>query len=261
MKERDLIKIDFLKIAEGLIHRLWIIIISMLLCGVLMFSCAAFWITPKYESSVLMYVNNSSFSVGATNFSISSSEISAAKSLVETYLVILNTRSTLNDVIRQGGLNCSVDDLRDMISAASVNETEVFSINVTCADPQLAERIANTIAQVLPEKIADIVEGSSVRIVDHAVVSSERVSPIVSRYTILGLLIGLVISCAAITVYEVLDNRIHSESYLLENYANISLLTVVPDLLDDRSRKGYYYYEAPEDDDGEGKSAKRRGNR
>lgn len=259
MREHEYVRIDFLKIVDGLIRRLWIIVVSMLLCGVIMFSCAAFWITPKYESSVLMYVNNSSFSVGSTSFSISSSEISAAKSLVETYLVILHTRSTLNDVIAQSGVDCDVDELSDMISASSVNDTEVFSINVTCADPHMAERIANTIAQVLPGKIADIVEGSSVRIVDYAVVSSERVSPSVSRYTIVGLLMGMLLSCAAIAVHEILDKRIHSESYLLENYANISLLTVVPDLLDDRNNKGYYY-QAPDEDDDD-KSRKWRGKR
>ena len=246
-KDSEYIKIDLVKIAEGIIHRLWAVILSMLVCGALLFSCAAFVITPLYESSALLYVNNSSFSVGSTSFAISSSEISAAKSLVDTYIVILKTRTTLNEVIQRGGLDYTYEDLCEMISADSVNETEVFSVTVTSDDPQEAEHIANTIAQVLPDKIANIVEGSSVRIVDYAVVPSEKVSPSIRQYTIIGLLGGLLLSCGAIALMEILDDKIHSESYLLENYANIPLLTVVPDLLEEQNHKGYYSYQRPDE--------------
>lgn len=257
-KDNEYINIDLLKIAEGLLHRLWVIVLSMVICGALMFSYATFKVTPMYESSVLMYVNNSSFSVGATSFSISSSEISAAKSLVDTYLVILNTRSTLNDVIKQGELNYSYEQLLDMISAKSVNETEVFSVTVTSPNPRESEHIANTIAQVLPGKIADVVEGSSVRIVDYAVIPSEKVSPNITLYTIVGLLGGLMLSCAVVAVLEIMDDQIRSENYLLENYPDIPLLTVVPDLLNEKSRKGYYYYYAQDTDAKNGKAAKGR---
>ena len=191
-RDSEYIKIDFLKIADGMIRRLWVIILTMIICGVLMFSYAAFMVTPLYEASALMYVNNSSFSVGSTSFSISSSEISAAKSLVDTYLVILETRLTLNEVIERGELDCTYEELCEMITAESVNETEVFSVTVTSDDPQDAEHIANTIAQVLPDKIAGIVEGSSVRVVDYAVVPSAQVSPNVTVWTIIGVLLGLI---------------------------------------------------------------------
>lgn len=240
--DKEYIKIDLIKIAEGMIKRLWMIILAMAVCGSLAFSYAAFMVTPLYEASALMYVNNSSFSVGATSFSISSSEISAAKSLVDTYLVILETRLTLNEVIDRGELDISYEDLCKMISAGSVNDTEVFSVTVTSDDPQEAEHIANIIAQVLPDKIAGVVEGSSVSIVDYAVVPSEKVSPSISKYTIIGLMLGLLISGGIITVIEILDDQIRSEEYLLENFPDIPLLTVVPDLIEDQSRKGYYYY-------------------
>lgn len=257
-RESEYIKLDFMKIAEGLIRRLWVIVLAMVVCGVLLFSYAAFLVTPMYEASTLMYVNNSSFSVGSTSFSISSSEISAAKSLVDTYLVILKTRLTLNEVIERSGLDCTYEELSDMISAKSVNDTEVFAVTVTTDDPQMAEYIANTIAQVLPDKIADIVEGSSVSIVDYAVVPSEQVSPSLSKYAIVGLLGGMLISCAIIAVIEIRDNKIRTENYLLENYANIPLLTTVPDLHSDFSSRGNYYYRQPEQDEKSQKKGQRR---
>ena len=236
------IQIDLTKVLNGLLHRAWIIILCMLLCGALLFSCSAYVITPMYESSVLMYVNNSSFSVGATSFSISSSEISAAKSLVDTYLVILKTRMTLDDVIDLGQLEYSFEDLCKMITAEPVNDTEVFSITVKTADPYEAERIANTIAIVLPEKINDVVEGSSVRIVDYAVVASKKVSPSIPKYTIIGMMLGAMVSCLAIAIVEITDNQIRSEDYLLETYPEIPLLSVVPDMLAEKRHDNHYYY-------------------
>ena len=259
-KDSKYIKIDLIKIAEGMIRRLWVIILAMVICGGAMFSYSAFLITPLYEASTLLYVNNSSFSVGATSFSISSSEISAAKSLVDTYLVILETRLTLNEVIERGELDCTYEELREMISAGAVNETEVFSVTVTSDDPQEAEHIANTIAQVLPDKISDVVEGSSVSIVDYAVVPAEKVSPSISKYTMIGLLLGLLLSGGAIAVIEIMDDQIRSESYLLENYENIPLLTVIPDLYGEKNHKGYYYYRHADDgSQGENVNQRRRG--
>lgn len=246
-QDGEYIKIDVLKILNGMVRRIGLIIIAMLLCGVIAFSWSAFCVSPLYESTVLLYVNNSSFSVGATNFSISSSEITAAKSLVDTYIVILKTRMTLNEVISAGDLDYSYEELTEMIEAESVSGTEVFSITVTSKDPQEAEHIANTIGLVLPDKIADVVEGSSVRIVDYAVVPAEKSSPSISKYTMVGLILGFLISCAVIAVTEIRDDKIHSEEYLLTNYKNIPLLSVIPDLLDKKGKGYYSYYSEPED--------------
>ena len=247
-QDGEYIRIDVLKILNGMVRRIGVIIVAMLLCGIMAFSWSAFLVSPLYKSTVLLYVNNSSFSVGATNFSISSSEITAAKSLVATYIVILKTRMTLNEVISVGELNYSYDELVEMIEAESVSGTEVFSITVTSKDPQEAEHIANTIGLVLPDKIADVVEGSSVRIVDYAVVPSEKASPSISKYTMVGLIIGLLISCVYVAVIEIRDDKIHSEEYLLTNYKNIPLLSVIPDLLDKKGKGYYSYYSEPEDD-------------
>lgn len=237
----EYIQIDLLKIAEAILRRIWLVLIAMVLCGGILLSYAAFYITPLYQAKVLLYVNNSSFSATAKSFSISASELSAAKSLVETYLVILKTRLTLNDVIALGGLDCSYSELHDMITAEAVNETDIFSVTVTNPDPYEAEHIANTIARVLPDKIAGVVEGSSVRIVDYAVVPSVRVSPSLRRYTMIGMLLGAAISCAYIAVREIMDDRIHSEQYLLDTFKGIPLLAVIPDMLEDGSKGRYGY--------------------
>ena len=169
-------------------------------------------LSPSFDA--LMYVNNSGISLGSTSFSISSADLTAAQKLVNTYVVILKSRTALTEVIEKAGLDYSYEKLKSMISASAVNSTEVFEIVVTSPSPTEAEKIANTIAVVLPGKIADIVNGSDVRIVDYAVVPSHRHSPSYTRNTAVGILLGIVVVAAILVLAYLFDEIIHSEDYL-----------------------------------------------
>ena len=59
------------------------------------------------------------------------------------------------------------------MSTETVNETEVLKISVTSRDAQEALDIAATIAEVAPGAVSDIIEGSSVKIVDTPKVTEE----------------------------------------------------------------------------------------
>lgn len=241
-REEQFIEIDLFQLVRALWHRAWAIILAMLVCGGLGFSYARFMITPTYQARALMYVNNSTLSVGST--SVSLSDLSASQTLVDTYLVILKTRLTLNEVIERAELRYSYEQLSGMIQASSVNDTEIFAITVTSTDPVEAERIANTITEVLPGKITEILDGSSARTVDLAVVPTSRSSPSITRYTTMGMMAGIAISCAIIVLMELLDEQIRNEDYLIQTY-KLPMLAVVPDLMA-KPGKGYSeYYSSP----------------
>ena len=239
-KKNDFFEIDIIEVLLALWHKLWIILLTAALCAGIAFSYAYYKVTPQYQSSVLLYVNNSSFSLSSANFSINSGDISAAKSLVSTYLVILDTRSTLEEVIEKADLNCSYGTLSRMISATAVNNTEIFRVTVTAPNPRTAATIANTIAQVLPEKISSIVDGSSVRVVDYAVIPRGKVSPNMARYTLVGALIGAFLSGFLIVLSRIRDNLVHDDDYLTRNY-DVPMLAVVPDLNATKTNQYGYY--------------------
>lgn len=240
-KTEDYYEIDLLQLLRALWRKAWLIVLLALAVGAAAFSYAAFMITPLYESEALMYVNNSSFSVGSTSFSISNAELTAAQNLVDTYIVILNSRTTLNEVIREGELDYKYEELKEMLSAEPVKSTEVFKITVTSDDPREAELIANTIVEVLPHRIADVVDGSSVRVVDYAVVPSEKASPNVAKYTAIGAFVGAALACAIIIVMTLSDTLIHNEDYLMETY-KLPVLAVIPNLSGSRKSSGYGSY-------------------
>ncbi len=130
--------------------------------------------------------------------------------------------------------------------AKAVNHTEIFEVTVTSRDPREAERVANTITVVLPSKIAQIVDGSSVRTVDYAVVPEKCHSPSITVCTLVGILAGALLSCGVVVAQELLDEQIHSEEELLQTYS-LPVLAAVPDMLAPQAGQGYgSYHKEPE---------------
>lgn len=237
----DEIEIDLLRLVRALWRKAWLIVLVTVLFGVATLVGTALFVKPTYKARALMYVNSSNISVGGAKVSISQAELSAAQTLVDTYIVIMNTRTTLEEVIEQSGVDYTYEQIMEsgMIEAAAVNGTEVFSIDVTSTSPREAELIANTIAKVLPEKIASIVEGSSARIVDYAVVPSEKDGPSLRKNAVIGALLGFVLVCGILVVMELMDEQIHDSDYLIQTYG-IPVLAVIPDLLSNKVTNDYY---------------------
>ena len=126
-----------------------------------------------------------------------------------------------------------------MISYSAVNDTEIFRVKVTCSNPSDACTIANTVAQVLPDKISSVVDGSSVRVVDYAVVA--RTSPSYSKNMLIGFAVGVVIAVAVLVVLYLLNDTITSEEWILTTFKDdIPLLATIPDANQYGSRSTRY---------------------
>ncbi len=238
--QRDYYTIDLLHIVKTLWHKVWISILAGLLAGFLGFAFSSFVIAPEYSSSIMLYVNNSSFSLGSTNFSISSSEITAAQSLVNTYGELLNNRTTLERVIQKSGVKYTYEELAGMIESAPANETEIMKVTVTAENPYDAAKIANCIAEVLPVRISEIIDGASMEVVDSAIPNLNKVSPSITKFTAVGFILGVFISVVIIAIVTMLDDTIHDEEYILQTY-DYPILAKVPNLLDSGSKKYAYY--------------------
>ena len=154
------IEIDLQRLLTALLNRAWLIGLVAVVCAVAVFIGTHLFVTPLYKASAMFYVNNSSIDVGDVSISgITTGDISASKNLVNSYIVILKTRETLNEVIDYADVKLSYGQLRGMISAASVNSTEIFQVVVTSDDPVEAKVVADAIKQMAampPEKLAEM---------------------------------------------------------------------------------------------------------
>lgn len=243
-ENRDSIEIDLRRILLVLWSNLWILLLVAVLIGAMAFSYAWFFIQPTYSSSVQLYVNNNY----ENSPGFSSSQLTAAQALTNTYIVIMRSRSVLDEVAARTQLGYSYAQLRSMITAASVNDTEIFQVTVTCTNYKHAAIIANAIADILPEKITAVVEASSARVVDYAVENPIPVGPSYTKYALIGAIAGFAVAALVIVIMELMDTTINSEEYLTHVYKEYPLLAVIPGAESSKSGyyKGYYrgYYES-----------------
>lgn len=233
--------IDLMRLIKVLWSKVWLIAICAFITAAIGFSIAAFAIQPTYSSTIKLYVNNNSLSFGSASVSISSGDISAARSLVVTYGEILNNRTTLERVIEKAESTYTYRQLSKMIKYGSLNNTEIMYVTVTTTDPYEASEIANCISVVLPQRISEIIKGANMVVVDSAVPVLQKVEPSVSKYTAIGFMLGFVLCCAVIVVLDILDDTIHDEEYVLTTYG-YPILARIPDLLNRNSQKYGYYY-------------------
>ena len=228
-QRNDEIEIDLGRVFRTVLDNAWLVGVVAIICAVVTFASTFFFVTPQYQSSAMFYVNNSKFSLGDASVSISSGDLTTSRNLVDSYIVILNTRATLVDVIDYAGASLTYKQLREMISSEAVNETEIFRVTVTNEDPEEAERLANAIAYILPKRIGTIIDGTSAKVVDAAVVPSSPSSPSYTKNTLIGFLLGFALSVGVIALREIFDITIRSEEDVTQ-VGKHPILAAVPDM-------------------------------
>jgi capsular polysaccharide biosynthesis protein len=227
-KYGDLIAVDdgytIQELIDIVLSHIKLIIGITLACGLLAFSVSQFVLTPYYESSVKLFVNNSR--VGASE-TTSISDLNASERLVNTYMEIVKSDTVLSKVKSNVGFTNSLDQLRRMVSTQPVKNTEIFYVTVTSADPESAQRLANQIAKDAPVEIMDFVEATSVKVIDYANIPSKPSTPNVKLNTAIGFLLGLILSILLVLLLDMLDVTIRSEDDIT-SLLDIPVLGVIP---------------------------------
>ena len=223
--------IDLLELAKILLHRWIIILVVTVLTGAACFGFFHFTTDTSYSATIKMYVNADALSVSS---SISVSTLNASSSLVPIYKEIVDTHLVLDKVGKllnnegYSGIDYYYLTENKMIECSALNNTPVFQIKVTDTDPERAIEIANTIAKVLPTEIANIIDGSSARIVDSAL-SAERLSRGVLKNSAIGAMLAFVIMCFIIIMNDYfLNDSISDVKYLEETFPDIPVLGNIP---------------------------------
>lgn len=214
-----------------------IIIFSSIIVALMFLGAVLLFVSPKYAASITLYANNSNST--DINTSISTGDISASVQLVDTYAAIILSDPVIDQVIEQNNLSITSKELLENITIASVNDTEVFRVTVEYVSAEQAASIANSIAEIAPTKIAEIVDGCSVKIVNNAKIPTEKASPSYKKVCILGAAFGFVMSIICIFLVALLDTRIKTESDL-QNW-DIPVLGVIPAFAEAEKSSSYAY--------------------
>lgn len=222
----ETIELDLKEIAAAVLKYLWAIVLVAVIGGFSVLIYTVNFVSPTYKAGVTLYVNNSS---GVNGQYMSSSDLAVAQRLVETYTNIIASRTVLTKVADASGLDITAEQLRGMLSASAVGETEIFTVSVTAPDPQMAADLANVIAEVAPAEINKIIPGSTAKVVDYATIPKSRNSPSYTKSMVLGVLICGVLATGVVVIRQVLDTRLTKKEDL-EQICGVPVLGTIPEI-------------------------------
>lgn len=224
MKENS--GMSMLEVMQLLLHKIWLITLWMVIGGSAVYAISNYLLSPTYTANVSMYVNSNTEQIET---GLRLEDLNVAQELVATYIEILKSDSVLNKVIDKLNLAYSTGELRKMISATAVNDTEIFNVEVTSNNPEEAADIANILVQVIPDEISKVVQAGGVRLIDRAEPNYDAVSPNIEINTLIGTLMGGILSIMFIIIRKLLDTKVRSEMEFEEKY-DIPVLGIVPNM-------------------------------
>lgn len=223
MEKEQTIDIDLLQLARSLWENIKYIIIATVIFGLIGLVGSTLFITPIYEATAKMIVNIRK----DENQNVTNDQLNSAKSLVDTYAIIIRSRDVLNQVISDLNLPESYDQLLGCVSVHAVNDTQVMEVVVHHEDPLVAYAVAGKILEITPNVIVEAVEAGSVKAVEQAYVDPEPVSPSILKNGILMGLVGFVVTCIVIIVVFLTDNTYKTDMDL-QNDIEAPILGVIP---------------------------------
>lgn len=209
---RNGLEIDLKKLLLAYLGKWWLIVLCAVIAAVGAFYVTTNLITPMYQAKVTVYVNNTAS--GQQVDYISNTNLVTSQRLVNTYITMIQSDTVLEKVAEASDMEITADQIRRIMSAEQVDDTELFAVYITHADPVMAAQLANAVAEVAPGEIEGFVEGSSTKIIDYSKVPERPISPSLSRNCILGTLMGIVAAVAFLTLRFLLDVRIKDEEDL-----------------------------------------------
>ena len=214
-------EIDLVELGYELLDKLRYILIAAAL-GVALAALYAFVLaTPMYEAVAKLYVLNSSDSV------VNLSDLQLGNYLASDYTEVFKTWE-VNEMVRTNlGLDYTYAELEDMVTVANPADTRILYITVKSSNPQEATSMANEYARVVSDFVSKIMATERPNTLSLAIVPTIPVSPRKTISLIIGLLLGIFLSMAAVVVHFVLDDTIKSADDVTK-YTGLAVLAIIP---------------------------------
>jgi len=189
----------------GVIKKRLIMILSItVLAAVVAGAISYLFLTPIYQSSTQLLVNQKETKDSSI---YQNNQVQTNVQLINTYNVIIKSPAILDEVINQLNLDYTVAELTKNVTVASEANSQVFTVSVQDPDPELAQAIVNTIANVFKAKIKTIMSVDNVTVLAKADLG-EKPSPIKPNKKLniaIGFVVGFWNSCTLETLRDSLN--------------------------------------------------------
>ncbi|MCT4478548.1 Wzz/FepE/Etk N-terminal domain-containing protein [Peribacillus frigoritolerans] len=185
-----------------------LIILLTLIAALISGTISYFLLTPVYESSTQILVNQKQ-----SENQLDSTQIRSNIDMINTYSVIIKSPAILEKVIDKLELDQSVDQLSQKITINSQQNSQVFSLTVQDSNPSKAVEIANTVSQTFQKEIKDIMNVDNVSVLAKAEIKENPtpVKPDPLMNIAIAVVVGLMAGIGLAFLLEYMDNTIKDE--------------------------------------------------
>ena len=217
------VEIDLLELFAFYLDRIRWIAGAFLVCALLAGLITHFAITPKYTATSKMYmVSSSSQSV------VDLTDLNIGQTISSDYVELLQTRPIIEGIIREQGLDYTYKELLGMLNISVINNTRIIKIDATSADKREAMTIANALAEKGVSELPKLMETPEPHIAEYAIVPVNKSSPSLTKNTMIGALLGMLIMLAIFTVQFLMDDTYRSAEDIQKEFG-VMPLTVIPE--------------------------------
>lgn len=218
----DEVEIDLGELFKVLKKNILLVLVISLLCAAIGLVSSMFLISKKYSSEATIYITPKVTEQGTIDYN----SIQTNSRMVNNYMEILKGETILAKVADQVGME-SYSEVLDTLTISNPENTELISVSSETTNPELSQQIVSLVISTFTEDMMDILNLNNVTIINDAKVNEDPVSPSVPKYTILGLAVGLVISCGYVFITFLFDKRLRTREEA-ENFLGVPVLATVP---------------------------------
>ncbi len=217
------VEINLAELIPYLFHWFWLIAIVGLLTAAIGFAISAFVLTPKYQSTTKVYILNKS----NDKDTVTVSDTQLATYLTKDFKELIKSRTVLETVVKECNLKETAEALNGKISVGNTQDTRIISISVKDENPERAQYIANAVREVAAIHLREVMDLEAVNVVEEANLPQQPVEPSKRKFTLIGFLIGAVITIAILIIRYYLDDSIKT-SEDIERYLGMTTLATIP---------------------------------
>lgn len=217
------IEINVGNLMHYLLKKLWLILLCGFLTAGFGYYSATYSVTPLYRSTATIQIIPYIDSVHGV--SLSNAQLGSI--LAKDCTVIATSRAVLERTIEELDFSISYENLYQHVSVYNPKDTRIIKISVTYSTPELAKQITDKIATVFSEQISEIMGIQEPKIVDPGNLSSFPYNNHVSKYTLLGFLIGAGTILILLTIINILDDKIQ-DTKQIEQKLKLNIIGMIP---------------------------------
>lgn len=219
--QEDTIEIDLSQLFKLFKKNIRLIIISMVMIAAIACTFTIFLIDKKYASESTVYLTPRITETGSTDYqSINTNNI-----LVNDYIAIMQGDAVLSSVAEK--LDMKTAEVKGSISVTKDNDTRIIRVRATTKDPELSKQIVEETINTFSTDMKEVLNLSNITIIDQAQVNATPVSPNVKKNTLIGALLGALLSGGYIFLKFIFDKRLRNRTEA-ENFLGIPVLAEIP---------------------------------